>query len=353
MAKDSKYNKEKEKKEFLKLSEELKKLPRFCNDFIMSKAKRNTNTALAYTADLLIFFGYLKAYCPATKGLEINEYDLSILENLSYKDINEFQDYLSKTHPEMTSTDDICYENSERGIQRRMCSIRGLFKYLCSHKEISNDPTLGADPIIARENNHNIIRMNSEEVKELLKTVQDGVGSSKQKAFLEKTKLRDYAILYLMLNTGIRVSECVGLDIKDINFNENSMTVFRKGKKENILYFDDEVADVLQDYIENERPSLLSEKNEPALFLSKDKSRISARSIQRMLKKYASVAVSNKRITPHKLRSTYGTALYNQTGDIRLVADVLGHSDVNTTSKHYAAVEDKNRRKAATIKPYK
>ena len=194
--------------------------------------------------------------------------------------------------------------------------------------------------------------MNSDEVEKLLETVQNGVGSSKQKAFLEHTKLRDYAILYLMLNTGIRVSECVGLDVQDLNFNENSMLVFRKGKKENILYFDDELADVLQKYINEERPSLLGDAEDDALFISRDKTRITARSIQRMLKKYASVAVSNKKITPHKLRSTYGTALYNQTGDIRLVADVLGHSDINVTSKHYAAVDDTRRRKASLIKIY-
>ena len=155
-----------------------------------------------------------------------------------------------------------------------------------------------------------------------------------------------------MLNTGIRVSECVGLDVQDLNFNENSMLVFRKGKKENILYFDDELADVLQKYINEERPSLLGDAEDDALFISRDKTRITARSIQRMLKKYASVAVSNKKITPHKLRSTYGTALYNQTGDIRLVGDVLGHSDINVTSKHYAAVDDTNRRKASLIKIY-
>ena len=352
MAKDTKYNKDKEKKEFIKLNEEIKNLPMFCKDFILSKAKRNTNTALAYTADLAIFFKYLATYCPFVKGIEIKDYELSVLEKLTYRDINEYQDFLSKTHPEMTSNDDFCYSNDLRGIQRRMCALRGLYKYLCSHKEITNDPTLGADPIVIRENNHNITRMNPDEVKKLLETVQDGVGSTKQKAFLEHTKLRDYAILYLMLNTGIRVSECVGLDVQDLNFNENSMTVFRKGKKENILYFDDELADILQEYIYEERPSLIENENEPALFLSRDKTRISARSIQRMLKKYASVAVSNKRITPHKLRSTYATALYNQTGDIRLVADVLGHEDINVAAKHYAAVEERNRKKAAKIKPY-
>ena len=84
-----------------------------------------------------------------------------------------------------------------------------------------------------------------------------------------------------------------------------------------------------------------------ALFLSLQNRRISVRSVENMVKKYSSLVTSLKHITPHKLRSTYGTALYRETGDIYLVADVLGHKDVNTTKKHYAAIDDERRRKAA------
>ncbi|MGI6004428.1 MAG: tyrosine-type recombinase/integrase, partial [Christensenellales bacterium] len=82
-------------------------------------------------------------------------------------------------------------------------------------------------------------------------------------------------------------------------------------------------------------------------FLSLQKRRISVRAVQELVKKYASIAAPLKKISPHKLRSTYGTALYQQTGDIYLVADVLGHRDVNTTRKHYAAMNEDKRRLAA------
>ena len=86
--------------------------------------------------------------------------------------------------------------------------------------------------------------------------------------------------------------------------------------------------------------------HEEALFLSMQKKRIAVRSVENLVKKYAKVVTPLKKITPHKLRSTYGTTLYRETGDIYLVADVLGHSDVNTTKKHYAALEDERRRSA-------
>ena len=87
-------------------------------------------------------------------------------------------------------------------------------------------------------------------------------------------------------------------------------------------------------------------RHEDALFLSLQKKRLNVRSVENLVKKYAKIVTPLKKITPHKLRSTYGTNLYRETGDIYLVADVLGHEDVNTTKKHYAALEDERRRSA-------
>lgn len=92
--------------------------------------------------------------------------------------------------------------------------------------------------------------------------------------------------------------------------------------------------------------------DEKALFLSLKRKRMSVRSVEYMVKKFSSESVAGKKISPHKLRSTYGTALYNQTSDIRLVADVLGHKDVNTTITHYAAIDEEHRRRAAEVRPY-
>ena len=84
-----------------------------------------------------------------------------------------------------------------------------------------------------------------------------------------------------------------------------------------------------------------------AFFLSLQNKRITVRAVENLVKKYAKNVTTIKKITPHKLRSTFGTNLYQETGDIYLVADVLGHKDVNTTRKHYAAMKDEHKRKAA------
>jgi site-specific recombinase XerD len=115
-----------------------------------------------------------------------------------------------------------------------------------------------------------------------------------------------------------------------------------------ILYFSDEVAATLKQYLEVRHNIEGVPGHENALFLSMQKKRMGVRAVEMMVKKYAALAAPLKRqISPHKLRSTFGTNLYHETGDIYLVADVLGHSDVNTTRKHYAAIADDRRRMAA------
>ena len=142
------------------------------------------------------------------------------------------------------------------------------------------------------------------------------------------------------------MSECVGLNISDVDFKNGGIRIYRKGGKEVTVYFGTEVEDALLDYLE-ERDRIIPEQgHEDALFLSMQRRRMAVRSVEYLVKKYARTVAPLKPITPHKLRSTYGTNLYRETGDIYLVADVLGHSDVNTTKRHYAALEDERRRSA-------
>ena len=192
--------------------------------------------------------------------------------------------------------------------------------------------------------------MDPDEVATLLDYVENGDNMSKQQAaFHEKTKVRDLALITLLLGTGIRVSECVGLDIKDVDFKNNGILIRRKGGYESVVYFGAEVEKALKDYLNERNLTIPESGHEGALFLSLQNKRINVRSVEKLVKKYASFVTNLKKITPHKLRSTYGTSLYRETGDIYLVADVLGHSDVNTTKKHYAALEDNRRRMAADV----
>ena len=178
--------------------------------------------------------------------------------------------------------------------------------------------------------------------------VEDGTNLTKaQQRFHQVTKTRDIALLTLLLGTGIRVSECVGLDLEDVDFKNNGIKIRRKGGYEAVIYFGEEVEEALSDYLEERYHIIPQTGHEHALFLSMQQRRMSVRAVENMVKKYTRSITTLKNITPHKLRSTYGTNLYQETGDIYLVADVLGHSDVNTTRKHYAAQSDERRRRAA------
>ena len=200
------------------------------------------------------------------------------------------------------------------------------------------------------EKDEPIIRLEPNEVSRLLDLAEDGEGLTKtEQRFHNKTAVRDTALLTLLLGTGIRVSECVGLDLNDVNFEENGIRVHRKGGYDAIVYFGDEVEQALRRYLEARMQMIPQEGSENALFLSLQNRRITVRAVEKLVKKYASRITTLKKITPHKLRSTYGTSLYRETGDIYLVADVLGHKDVNTTRKHYAAIEEDRRRRAANI----
>ena len=125
-----------------------------------------------------------------------------------------------------------------------------------------------------------------------------------------------------------------------------NFVVTRKGGSRAILYFGDEVRIALKDYlVGNRKVDFIKNKDEP-LFLSMKGDRISVRAVENLVKKYAQLSAPLKKITPHKLRSSFGTNLYKETHDIYVVADCLGHKDVNTTRKHYAAINEETRKKA-------
>ena len=224
--------------------------------------------------------------------------------------------------------------------------MRSFFGYFFKKEKLDRNVTDKVD--LPKLHEKNIVRLEVNEMVDLLDMAETGYAlSPTQQAFHRHTESRDYALLTLMLGTGIRVSECVGLDDDDIDFNINGFKVIRKGGAHVVLYFSDEVADALKKYLKDRAEIKDLDPNEHALFLSLQKKRISTRAVQNLVKKYSSLVTPLKNISPHKLRSTYGTNLYRETQDIYVVADVLGHKDINTTKKHYAAMSEDIRREAA------
>ena len=236
--------------------------------------------------------------------------------------------------------------NKERGITRKISALKSFYNYFYKKEAITTNPAASTIEL-PKLHTKEIVRLDIDEVASLLDQVESGEGLTKhQKAFHEKTKVRDVALLTLLLGTGIRVSECVGLDLDDVDFKNDGIRIHRKGGKEVVVYFGDEVREALLAYLEQRKQMIPVDGEEQALFLSLRSRRIGVKTVENLVKKYARLVTPLKKITPHKLRSTYGTNLYRETGDIYLVADVLGHSDVNTTRKHYAALEDERRRSA-------
>lgn len=347
MGKNSEFYREKQKKLTITLRDLIKELPPCAVSYIHSKEMTTqTSTMISYCYDLLTFFRFLKEANPSCRDMDIKDFSYEFIENLSAEDIIEYQRYL-----ELNTDKDDYHENGKKAIARKMAPLRGMFLYHFQHENIKKNPMILV-PLPRLKKDKNIIRMSNYEVQAVMATVSGSENrdkmSERQKKYLEKTRIRDTAILTLMLGTGIRVSECNGLDLDDVDLVVNTITIVRKGGGQDVLYFGDEIHKALSDYIETERKLIdPAPGHEKALFFSLQGKRISIDSIENLVKKYSKIAVPAKKITPHKLRSTYGTALYRETGDIRLVADVLGHENINTTIDYYAAIEDEHKKEAA------
>ena len=325
----------------LKLREKLKELPTFCTSFFRGiEPTTSSRTRIAYAYDLGIFFHFIKDNNPQYKDTEIKDFSIEILDKITVNDIEEYLEYLK-----VYSKNDSEHTNKEKGVKRKLSSLKSFYNYYFCNQMIKDKPA--AKIPVPKMHEQEIIRLDVDEVAELLDEVESGDKlTSSQKRFHEKTKYRDVALLTLLLGTGMRVSECVGIDINDIDFKNTGIKIRRKGGYEAVVYFGDEVETALLDYLEIREKLPAREGHENALFLSLQNKRIGVRTVENLVKKYAGLVTSFKHITPHKLRSTYGTNLYRETGDIYLVANVLGHKDVNTTRKHYAAIEDEKRWKA-------
>lgn len=334
-----------------RIKQMLKELPPVCSDYFRSISQTSSSlTRLAYAYDLRLFFNYLCnerfSFANSSPGyMSINE-----ISAITARDIEGFQEYLlqyAKAENGGPSPTPTLIQNNELGIMRKLCSVRSLFEYLFKNEMIpANVATLVSLP---KKKEKPILYLEPDEVQEMIDAVISGNGlTAKQKAYLDATRTRDLAILMLFLGTGIRVSELVGLDVNDIDLEKNAFVVTRKGGNQTILYYSDQIKQLIEDYLTERQTITPLEGSENALFLSLQRRRITARAVENMVKKYALIASPlKKRLSPHKLRSTFGTNLYQETGDIYLVADALGHSDVNTTRRHYAAMTDQRKREAS------
>ena len=325
------------------IRKKLEELPSFCKDFMKGmEHTTSSGTRMAYLYDLGVFFFYIQTMTSHYPEYSIWEYPLTLLDDVS---ISELEDFLS--YVRYYEKNGIEYANTGCGISRKLACLRSLYQYFVRKQLVTrNTASLILMPKLHEKQ---IVKLDEDEIFDLLDVIEFGTGLSDLQLFYhEKTKYRDLAIATVFLGTGIRVSELVGLDISDVDLKHNAIMIHRKGGSEYRVYYADDVADILATYLSVRKDMECLQDSRNALFLSKVKGRISVRSVETLIAKYTKIA-TGRHITPHRLRATYGTSLYKKTQDLYLVADALGHKNINTTRKHYIDIEDDRRKRAAQV----
>ncbi len=324
-------------------SRELQSFPPVAIDFANHKKSiegRSEQTVCEYLIDLRIFFRYLRAVeldiefdSPAFSEIDIRDISVEDMEKVTAETIYRF----------------LFYADQERGNaavsrSRKLSALRAFFKFLYTKKHlISHNPTADVEGPRHRVPLPKYLTL--EESIRLLSMVEEDLES--------KSRTRDYAILTLFLNCGMRLAELVGIDFTDIDTDMQSLRVTGKGNKQRIVYLNDACRRALRAYYEERfSPDLKMVKKTNALFLSSRKQRISPKTVQWMVYRYLKMAgLSNRGLSVHKLRHTAATLMY-QTGkvDIRVLKDVLGHEQLSTT-QIYTHVSDKGMQSAMDSNP--
>ncbi len=288
--------------------------------YLLAEKGYSELTIIEYERDLDLFHRYL------IEHLEYRENEFTV-NTLGVFEIREFLNDLV-----------LINNNSPITRNRRRCSIRTFCKYLVANGYMDTNPT---DMIDASktEKRSEPVYMKLDDARKYLEAVE----------IYGKTNLeRDLAIIKIFLYGGLRVSELVGLNLPEIDFDDCSIKFFGKGNKERYVPLHPDVIEAILNYLPSR--SQVDSKNEDgrkALFRSTHGTRLGVRSIQLLVKKYAKLAgiKNSDKITPHKLRHTFATMLYQQTKDIRVLQDLLGHADISTT-QIYTHTDKENRKSA-------
>lgn len=327
-------------------------LPDFCRSYFIGKeAALAETTAASYAYEFYSFFSYLCENNMHFKNKGIKGITLNDLSLLTTEDIEEYLHYLRYRELEVNGKVKES-SNKESTISKNLSALSSLYVYFIKRGQLSFNPTAAIER--QKKTMKKPIVLESDEQERLFASIDFGAGlTNRQQMYREKTQERDRAIFQILLDTGIRVSELVGLDIDDVNFEKHFFTVIRKRNKIDDIYFSDSTQIMILDYL-SVRNQFHPADDEKALFLSSMGSgqgkRISVRSVQYLTKKYMNSCCPERAeiITPHKMRSTFGTEILKVTGDLELASELLGHDSLNTT-KIYAQYNDDKKEKMRNI----
>lgn len=319
------YREEHEREIEAKIRKRLEGMPDYLNQYYY---RMTANGMQATTKDSYIRYciNFLKFFSP----------DLS-------KDPNEFTEGDIDQY-----MDSITYTNGKKASvairAAKLSALKSFFGFMRERGIIEKDPAKGIRPPKNRGLNP-VVYLTEKEIKRVEQTIKEGAGNKIAKSRQKKWKNRDLAIFFLFLSTGMRVEALSEINIEDIDFKERKLIVIDKGEKEIVHFLSKSLIEYIENWMED-REEYLAGKEEKALFINRSLGRLSACGVRRLIKKYT--ADLDKKITPHKLRSTFATTIYQKTGDIYLASQMIGHENINTT-KRYAACVEENKRKASNI----
>lgn len=310
------------------------KLPDFCSQFLLeTQTERAVSTRYQYALDIDLFFDYLISYHPYFAEMEKKQITAADLKEVTPIDINRFLSKYGENH-------------AERTIARKKASISSFFSYLCNTLRVLDyNPIDGAVRISIHPKDY-VTHLNLQEQETLMNSVIYGAGLSKgQLKYHEKYQKRDTALIYLFLDTGMRISEITGIDIRDLDLDECSVIVQRKGGKIEKLYYSDTAMSYLMDYLDEKSHYKPLNGSEEPLFTTLKGARLSIRQVQELVEKYVKAALPNKmeRISPHKLRSSFAMEFYRTTNDMLLLQKKLGHANIYATNIYAKATNTDSR----------
>lgn len=315
----------------LKISSMLQKQPMIIKEYANSFGNKTSGTKKVYIEHVINFIAFLK------KEYNFDVTNLNNFKNLNYMHINSYMNY-TKTH----SPDGTYNEKGASCCATEFYAIKHFCKFLYRCRYVSENPCIDVEVPRDRKQ-HEIISLTPEEITIIKNNIERGVGSTRARLYQDKWKSRDLCLVMLGIVTGLRVSALKNIDVDDIDFVNKTLHTIEKGGFPRTIYLSDKIISIINEWLVD-RQDILENDQCSALFISIQKNRISLNAIRDVLKKYTFNIP--KHITPHKLRSTAATNLYESTGDIYLVADVLGHHNIQNTQR-YAKISSTKREYAA------
>ncbi len=312
-------------------------------NYMITINDKSPGTINEYMLDLRTFFKFMKVVYGLAEispddgisSIDISDIDVEFIRKIKLTDVYEYFNYLSNDKKKFHNSEINEYGLTASSRARKVSSLRSFFKYLLKTRAIDENPMVELEfPKSHKTLPHYL------SYDESVKLLESIVGEN---------KIRDYCIVLLFLNCGLRVSELTGINIGDIK--GDMLRVIGKGRKERVVYLNDACIEAVNDYlVERNKITNIPVSDEKALFISKKKNRISASTVKWLVKKYCSYAALDPKISVHKLRHTSATLMYRSGVDVKVLQEVLGHEHLNTT-EIYTHTDSEALRTAAKANP--